>query len=559
MTEREHTLRKTSKGYSVRLRMGSKQRPWLPIASRNERDALARKEKLEALARMLVRADRADEAPVFLRDAALAPTAEAFARIERTARYVCAQPKATRAELGARLVTFRDVAEYWLSGELERDYPDTRHKGERSRESSRGLMRALYPLIGHVPVAEFTIEHAEAAKKALPKRSGPPQRRNYCIHIRAVLARAVYPLRLIEHNPVPSQFIPKAPKRREFGFLYPDEDRLLLACELIDWWERLLYGLLDREGCRVSEAQAATWGDADLARGVFVLDKNKTRAPRSWKLQPDVVRALEAWKERLGPATESDPIFPALDIAHIARRFREQLVAAGVTRRELHRKTDERRPIRVHDLRSTFVTLSLAAGKTETWVMDRTGHTTSLQLNQYRRLARFAEELELGPLGPLDVLLGVIPEAPAETAPTARIMQHVAPPRVAQKVAHAARFEPETAAGRTCSCSPQSGGCEHERAISATSGSADPPRKRRGPPQKGGVAHEVAQGGPRPPGPVDAVESALSTALERASAAGEWEAVTALARELGERRRARETSGSNVASLAAARAKREGK
>jgi hypothetical protein len=59
----------------------------------------------------------------------------------------------------------------------------------------------------------------------------------------------------------------------------------------------------------------------------------------------------------------------------------------------------------VHDLRGTLVTLSLANGKSETWVADRTGHTSSQMINRYRRAARSAQELELGELHPLDVAI----------------------------------------------------------------------------------------------------------------------------------------------------------
>jgi hypothetical protein len=66
-----------------------------------------------------------------------------------------------------------------------------------------------------------------------------------------------------------------------------------------------------------------------------------------------------------------------------------------------------RRPIRVHDLRATFVTVSLANDKTETWVADRTGHRSSVMINHYRRAARTWAELSMGPLSSLDE---VIPE-----------------------------------------------------------------------------------------------------------------------------------------------------
>jgi len=78
---------------------------------------------------------------------------------------------------------------------------------------------------------------------------------------------------------------------------------------------------------------------------------------------------------------------------------------AVIARAELSERTATRRPIRVHDLRATFITLALAAGRSETWVMDRTGHTTSAMLNLYRRQARNAAELHLGELAPLNLAL----------------------------------------------------------------------------------------------------------------------------------------------------------
>jgi integrase len=58
--------------------------------------------------------------------------------------------------------------------------------------------------------------------------------------------------------------------------------------------------------------------------------------------------------------------------------------------------------MRVHDLRATFVTVSLATGKTETWVADRTGHKSSEMINRYRRSAWTWSETALGGLDPLD-------------------------------------------------------------------------------------------------------------------------------------------------------------
>jgi integrase len=56
-----------------------------------------------------------------------------------------------------------------------------------------------------------------------------------------------------------------------------------------------------------------------------------------------------------------------------------------VRRAELHTAGQTRGRPRVHDLRGTRVTLNLAAGKSETSLADRTGHTSSVMINGYRR------------------------------------------------------------------------------------------------------------------------------------------------------------------------------
>jgi len=105
--------------------------------------------------------------------------------------------------------------------------------------------------------------------------------------------------------------------------------------------------------------------------------------------------------------------------------LRADLKTAGVTRAELFERTAVRQPLRVHDLRATFVTVNLANNKTETWVADRTGHRSSSMINRYRRQARTWAELGLGRLTELDVAL---PELAA-----------IAPPLPANRSARATR------------------------------------------------------------------------------------------------------------------------
>ncbi|MBK9258238.1 MAG: tyrosine-type recombinase/integrase [Polyangiaceae bacterium] len=196
--------------------------------------------------------------------------------------------------------------------------------------------------------------------------------------------------------------------------MYPDEDAKLVASDAVPLEYRVFYGFLHREGPRVNEAARLTWSDFDLDRGSVVLDVNKTNDPRAWALSPGVARALRAWRMLLadhGISTkDADFVFVDLDgervnINHTAARYREHLVAAGIDRSVLFERTDTRQQIRAHDTRATFVTVSLANGKSEAWVQDRTGHKSSLMINRYRRAARTASELHLGDFTPLDAAI----------------------------------------------------------------------------------------------------------------------------------------------------------
>jgi hypothetical protein len=63
----------------------------------------------------------------------------------------------------------------------------------------------------------------------------------------------------------------------------------------------------------------------------------------------------------------------------------------GITRPQLFERSKVRQPIRAHDLRATFVAISLATDKTETWISDN-------MINAYRLKARTWNQGGLGPL-----------------------------------------------------------------------------------------------------------------------------------------------------------------
>jgi len=84
-----------------------------------------------------------------------------------------------------------------------------------------------------------------------------------------------------------------------------------------------------------------------------------------------------------------------------AGHLRTHLKLAGVTRSQLFEANESRLAIRAHDLRATFVTVSLALGKTEAWITDRTGHRSSQMIYAYKRAARTHAELQLGGFKPM--------------------------------------------------------------------------------------------------------------------------------------------------------------
>jgi len=266
--------------------------------------------------------------------------------------------------------------------------------------------------LGEIPIDRFTLDHAERAMQGLPERAKrPATRRAYAQALARTLKLAEYPLRLIERSPLPKGFLPKIGKPPAFPYLYPTEDAALMACPKVPYCDRLLFGVLAREGMRAGEAAALRFRDLDLNAGCISLAENKTDDPRTWALDASVLAVLKAWKEKRN-AKPSDLVFidengGPHDLTKLAERLRLHLKTAKVNREELFETTRLRGRLRVHDLRATFVTLALANGRTETWVADRTGHRSTVMINRYRRQARAAAELELGDLKSLaDVLAG---------------------------------------------------------------------------------------------------------------------------------------------------------
>jgi integrase len=300
--------------------------------------------------------------------------------------------------------TFRELGEAWTSGKLHKLYPDQVPLKDTAVDDASRLDRYAYPVIGAKPVDQVTLDDCEQIMRSIPE-SAQRSRRHIAGTIARVFRMAVYPCRHISASPLPKGFLPRANSRKALTYLYPENDRALLTCPAVPFGYRLLWGFLAREGMREGEALGLTWNAVDLARSMVRLDENKTDDPRAWALDPGVARALRVYRKPFAPDAEGDdPVFVQRSKFGLAETFRTHLERAGVKaeRPELFVTTASRQQIRVHDLRGTFVTLALANGRPESWVMPRTGHRSSQMVNRYRRIATSFAELNLGELAPLN-------------------------------------------------------------------------------------------------------------------------------------------------------------
>lgn len=535
----DSTVTKTRDGFSGRVRCGQGRQLRLTIRLSDEKAAKIRHARLSELAKLLVSAGKAAEALVILRKGATVATEAEFGEVVRFAEALCKDSPRAAKKLERRAMTFRELGELWTKGKLHRDYPD-HVRLKRSAKDDEYRLAVLCKTIGDAVLSDFRLEDAERAMAAIPEGRSPASRRQYAQLISKVLKLAVYPLRIIERSPLPIGFLPSPKGLKATAWLYPDEDAQLLACDMVPLLSRVLYGFLAREGLRLGEALSLRWCDLDLDRGVVTLDRNKTDEPRVWALTAGVPEALKAFK----PTEAQDEwlVFGQFDAERSAEDFRRHLKLAHVERAELHAVSETRRPIRVHDLRATFVTLSLAAGRSEAWVADRTGHRSSVMINRYRRAARTAAELGLGSLQPLDQALGV----------RQRVRHESASPIPVDGESHAislqcTREDSNLHAFRRRNLNPETADTTGQhQPIPAPAYTPSDLSSASVSPESRGVSHESERAVEVED---DDVEAALARGIDRATAAGQWDVVALLAGELQARRLAR----AGVPSLPSAR------
>lgn len=452
-------IQNADKTFSARVTL-QKQRPLFPLTHcRSDEAALERLAQLATLAKQMTTARcDFDEAKHGLQKVA-------DARPGKTLRDACADVDdligGWRPRI-ANMPTLDELERRWHDegaiDSLVNEYGDE-HGIKPRADSSRTAARSNYnlyirPLLGHLPVDEITLGRCNEVKRkvrATKTLKRVDSRRQALQPLKTLLELCVHPLELLERSPLPAKWLPKKEGPRTLQWMYPDEDRCLMACPLVPVWGRALVGYLNREGGRIQETLDATLDHFDLQRGVARLDAHmtKTRKDRSWVMDPGSRLALIAWRELRRASAPGDALMfvddegKPIDKHGLPALLREWLqlalkAARGtplecVTRRELFVETDTSRWLCIHDCRATCATVKLAIGMPSKLVRQRTGHKTDDQLSVYDRTVQTFRALSMGDFTPLHLAIPELSQRcvsekqkPLETqhAPSYIVKQH---------------------------------------------------------------------------------------------------------------------------------------
>lgn len=403
MNKRGSARQKRGKLYA-RARYGEKRRVELQVPwAKTDDEATERANLIGETADRLLDVGRADLVKGTARELARADTPERLALARKAIAVILKDEKSIRA---GKDITVKQWGQQYTSGALSKKYPDHVKDKDFKRDAGR-LRMYVYPHVGDVPVRAFGLSHGAAVMRALPAHLSAASRRHVAQALMRIMHLAVFPGGLLKSSPLPRGWLPKPGKRKHYSCLYPREEEQFLRHEATPFDLRLFFGVLGREGMRLSELWDSEWWQWNLIEGTFMATKTKTADPRVWALRPDVARAMTRLK--LERPKLSRP-FAALDDivgdrTKTAEFYRSSLRAAGVARSELFETTDHTGQLRAHDSRALFVTMSIAEGRPETWIRDRTAHKSTSMIDRYRRQARQVEELKLGSLCDLETAL----------------------------------------------------------------------------------------------------------------------------------------------------------
>lgn len=105
--------------------------------------------------------------------------------------------------------SFEKFAKRWTSGELHRLYPDHVAEKKTAEKDAGALKLHVYPVVGHVPLAEITLKHAQAVLRAVPLERSSAVRRQVAQLLVRVMNLAVYPCEILKASAPPEGLPPQ--------------------------------------------------------------------------------------------------------------------------------------------------------------------------------------------------------------------------------------------------------------------------------------------------------------------------------------------------------------
>lgn len=312
--------------------------------------------------------------------------------------------------------------------------------GRRGGKDDVGAWKKwIAPHIGHLPIGSITRDDVERVRDALDQAILLHSRSNSAEGISAKRARNVWvvvtttfraacmakrrDLRVRTDNPCTDVLPPERGESRRRPFVYPNEVVALLSCEDVPREWRELYALACYLYLRPGELRALTWGDIDLDAGIVHISKAwdersgdlkgpKTRnGVRDVPIHPNLRPLLERLsKDR----RSSDLVAPIMRDGYEdarAKRTREHLARAGVTRPRLTENTATTMMVGFRSWRDTGITWLALAGVDVAKIQRRAGHDDVTTTMGYVKAAEDMSGTIGEPFPPLPpALVGVLPK-----------------------------------------------------------------------------------------------------------------------------------------------------
>jgi integrase len=301
------------------------------------------------------------------------------------------------ARLRSKMVLMGDLGEphrLTLAAFVERWLADTVRPSVRPKTVAY-YVHAVRPLVeqcGGVALAKLSPVHLQGAVSEMGRRGCSAYAQRTTIRVAATALQQAVKWGLIPRNPATVVTKPRV-AAKEMQTLTPEQVRRFLEAARGDRFYAL-YALLIGTGLRVGEALGLSWPDVDLGGAKLavrrqldgdrlIFSEPKTSAARRTVDLPAF--AVEALRQHLRRMEEeghllTDRLLVFVDgdggpvrLSNLRRRsFLPLLKQAGIVR------------VRIHDLRHTFATLSLAAGVHPRVVQQSLGHANvSVTLQVY--------------------------------------------------------------------------------------------------------------------------------------------------------------------------------